>query len=161
MNNIIKTASEIIANILNAKGQFVTAKWQSVVSTSAAFKALKITKITSAVVRSGIDFANLTSVKDGSANGERNEVGSLPWGTWINFPYIIGHNDKEYVRLYPSLSANHIPKVSYFVDGIETPKAEILQYLTASNVKKLTESNTPECFTLTSTNVLDIVELAE
>ena len=159
--NIIKTAAEIIANILAAKGQFVTARWTSVVPTAAAFKALNITKITSAVVRSGIDFANLTSVKDGIENEERSEVGSLPWGTWINFPYIIGHKEKTYVRLYPSLSANHIPKVSYFVDGIETPKAEILQYLTGSNVKKLTESKTPECFTLTSTNVLDIVEVAE
>ena len=159
MNKIIKSASEIIANILNAKGQFVTARWQSVVATSAAFKALKITKITSAVVRSGIDFSNLTSVKDGIENGERNEVGSLPWGEWINFPYIIGHKNKEYVRLYPSV--NNIPKVSYFIDGVETSKAEILQYLTASTVKKMLEAKAPECFTLTSTNVLDIVELAD
>ena len=159
--NIIKTASEIIANILAAKGQFVTARWQSVVGTAAGFKHLNITKITSAVVRSGIDFANLTSVKVGIENGEREEVKSLPWGKWLNFPYIIGHKNKEYVRLYPSLSANHIPKVSYFVDGIETPKAEILQYLTGSTVKKMNEAKAPECFTLTSTNVLDIVEVAE
>ena len=157
--NIIKTASEIIANILNAKGQFVTAKWQSVVKTSASFKHLNITKITSAVVRSGIDFQNLTSTKDAIANGTKEANGELPWGSWLSFPYIIGHNNKEYVRLYPSLSANHIPKVSYFVDGVETPKAEILGLVTPSTAKKMVEAVAPECFTLTSTNVLDIVEL--
>jgi hypothetical protein len=156
----MKTAKQIIEILLKATGQFTSVKFQSVVKTAAAFKGLNILKITNAVVRSGIDFSNLTSVKDGIANGERNEVGSLPWGTWINFPYIIGHNDKEYVRLYPSLAPNHIPKVSYFVDGIETPKAEILQYLTASKVASILEPKIVECFTLTNTNILDVVEMA-
>jgi len=159
--NIIKTASEIIAKLLNAKGQNSTAKWQSVVKTSASFKHLNITKITSAVVRSGIDFQNLKSTKDAIENGTKEANGELPWGKWLSFPHIIGHNNKEYVRLYPSSDINHIPKVSYFVDGISTPKAEILQYLTASTAKKMLEAKTPECFTLTSTNVLDIVELAD
>ena len=159
MKNLIKTATEILANLLNAKGQFVSVKFQSNVSTAASFKHLVITKITSAVVRSGIDFSNLGSVKDGIENGTRDEVGSLPWGEWISFPYIIGHKEKTYVRLYPSV--NNIPNVSYFVDGSEVAKAEILQYLTPSSAKKMLEAKAPECFTLNTTNILDMVDVAE
>ena len=159
MKNTLKfTAAQIIAILLNATGQFTRVTFQSVVATSAKFKGLNILKVTTAVVRSGINFANLGSVKDGIENGERSEVGSLPWGTWINFPYIIGHKEKTYVRLYPS---NHIPKVTYFVDGIETAKAEILNYVTASKAASMLEAKKPECFTLTNTNILDVVEYAE
>lgn len=161
---ILKTASAILETMLNAKGQYVTARWKSIVKTSAQYSDLNIEKITSAVVRAGIDFANLSSVKEGIENGERGEVKPLKWGSWKQFPYIIEHTKKsgeynEYVRLYPSNSPNHIPSVSYFVDGVKTTKNEIMEYLTPSDAKKLTSGEKPECFTLTSTNILDIVEM--
>ena len=154
----MKTAEQIIEKLLSSKGQFTSVKFKSKVDTSAKFKHLNITKVTNAVVRSGIDFANLSSVKEAIENGERSEVGSLSWGEWIKFPYIIGHKGKTYVRLYPSPSENQIPKVKYFVDGIETPKSEILQYLTPSKAKEMSEGKKVECCTLTNTNILDLEE---
>lgn len=156
----MKTASQIIETLKNATGQMSSISFKGTVSTAAAFKNLNITKVTSAVVRSGIDFANLSTVKEGIENGEREEVKSLPWGEWKEFPYIIKHTNKkgeykEYVRLYPSVSANQIPKVSYFVDGVETAKKEILKFVTDSVAKKMTEGEKPECFTLSSSNILD------
>ena len=155
------TAKQIIAMLLAATGQFSKIKFQSIVATSAQFKDVQIKKVTTAVVRSGIDFSKLASVINSISSGERTEVKPLPWGTWINFPYVIGHKEKEYVRLYPSSAPNHIPSVTYFVNGIETAKNEILQYLTKSNVEKLLTPSKPECFTLTTTNILDLEEVAK
>lgn len=157
----MKTAKQIIETLKNASGRVTTVKFKGTVGTAAAFKGLSITKITSAVVRSGVDFANLATVKEGIANGERDEVKPLSWGKWMDFPYIINHTNKmgeykEYVRLYPSINSKQIPTVSYFVDGVETPKAEILQYLTNSAVDKMTNGEKPECFTLTTSNILDM-----
>lgn len=154
-----KSAFEIINNIKLAKGQFVSASWKSEVKTSAKYKNVMIEKHTVAVVRAGIDFSNLGSVKKAIAENERSEVGSLPWGEWKQFPYIIEHRGKDYIRLYPSLSNNHIPQTKFFVNGIETPKKDVLKYLTPSKVKELTENKErPECFTIKYENVLDITE---
>jgi hypothetical protein len=147
----------ILDQILNVKGQFVSVAFTSNVATSAKFKnSIKIQKITKAVVRAGINFANLTSVKEGIANDERSEVQELPWGSWIKFPYLIGHKGKEYLRLYPSVQ--NVPNVKYFVNGKETPKSEILQYLTPSKVAELTDKDRsqPECFTIKTDNVLAV-----
>lgn len=158
MSNI-KTAFQIVNEIKLAKGQFVKASWKSKVKTSAKYKDVMIEKRTVAVVRAGINFSNLSSVKKGIAEIERFEVGSLPWGQWKEFPYIIEHRGKEYIRLYPSPSKNHIPQTKFFVNGIETSKKDVLKYLTPSKVKELTENKErPECFTIKYENVLDITK---
>jgi hypothetical protein len=151
------SATKIKQNLLNAKGQFCAVKWESIVKTSAQFNDLVLTKITQAVVKSGIDFGNLKTVKDGIESGERSEVGSLPWGEWIEFPYTIGHKGNEYVRLYPSVQ--NIPQVQYFVDGLQVSKANFASYLTASSADRMLNfdvSNQPECFTIKADNILAI-----
>jgi hypothetical protein len=154
---IRKSASQIKDAIMKAKGQFVLASWFSEPTPKAAFKGVNLKKETIAVVRAGINFANLTSVKEGIANGERGEVQPLSWGEWIDFPYVIGHKGNEYIRLYPS---NHIPKVKYFANGKEVSKVEFASYLTPSKAKELLngERKEVECFTIKANNVLNITE---
>lgn len=146
-----------IEKILNSKGQFVSVHFRSDVKASAANKNVKLHKETKAVVKAGINFANLKRVKNAIENGERSEIGELPWGNWFKFPYIIEHKLNFYLRLYPSI--NNIPKVSYFVDGKEVDKLNFASFLTPSAQKGLLEKSEPsECFTLKATNILDITE---
>jgi hypothetical protein len=162
-NTASLTADQVINNILNAKGSFVKAYWKSNPKPAAAFKNIILEKVTSAVVRAGIDFSNLSSVKTAIENGERGEVQSLPWGQWKMFPYIIEHKDANYIRLYPSNGNNHIPSSTYYADGCVIDKQTFAGYLTNSEREKLLnpEENRPECFTIKAENVLGTEEYVE
>jgi hypothetical protein len=157
------TATEVINKILNTKGSFVKAYWKSNPKPAAAYKNVILEKVTSAVVRAGVNFANLSSVKDAIENGERGEVQSLPWGNWKQFPYIIEHKDAEYIRLYPSTGNNHFPSSTYYVDGQVVDKGTFAEFLTESERKKLLnpEENRPECFTVKSNNILGTEDYEE
>lgn len=158
------SAEMIREKILSAKGNFVKAKWKSNPKPAATFKAFNLEKITESVVRAGVNFANLSSVKDAIAAGERGEVQSLPWGEWKQFPYIIEHKGSEYIRLYPSDGINHYPKSMFFVNGEEVDKQTFAGYLTPSEAKKLLDpenNDRPECFTIKANNILGIPEDVE
>ena len=153
------TADQIIERILNAKGQFVKAVWKSNPTPAAAHKkaGIILEKHTNAVCRAGINFANLSSVQVGIANGERDEVQELPFGTWLKFPYIIKHTPKGseeeqyYIRLYPSDSPSN---TIYFVNGDQVDKDEFSKYLTESDKKKMYSGEKPECFTIKRDNII-------
>lgn len=49
-------------------------------------------------VRIGVDYENIASVKEKTEAGEREANGSLPWGEWVAFPYLIGHKGSLYLR---------------------------------------------------------------
>lgn len=167
-NNASLSAEQIKNKILSSKGSFVKARWKSNPKPAATFKAYNLEKITEGVVRAGINFANLSSVKDAIANGDRGEVQSLPWGEWkldsegkSMFPYIITHKDADYIRLYPSDGVNHYPKSTFYVNGEIVDKETFATYLTNSESKKLLDpsgESRPECFTIKSDNILGIPE---
>ena len=105
---------------LNHPGAFQRFTWTSDVKPAAAHKAHKLTKVTSAKARTGVDYANL------GANADR-ETGSLPWGEWSEFPYLVAHKGTLYARLYVvsgSVSSQ------YYVDDAEVTKAEFDEFLT-------------------------------
>jgi hypothetical protein len=170
MSNTTKiTADQVRTKILNAKGQFVKAAWKSNPKPAAAHKNVLLEKHTVAVIQAGVDFSNLSSVKQGIADGSRGEVQELPWGEWYVdpltkkswFPHVIEHKDALYLRLYPSNAGNHIPSSIFYVDGKEVTKDVFAQYLTPSEAKKLTspsDEDKPLCFTIKLDNLLDIPE---
>ncbi len=163
MSNTTKTqsltAQQILERILNAKGNFVKAVWKSNPTPAAAHKkaGIVLEKHTSAVCRAGINFANLSSVQQGIAEGNRGEVQELPFGTWLKFPYLITHTPKGseqeqiYVRLYPTDSRSN---TLYFVNGEQVEKDVFSQYLTESDKKKMYSGDKPECFTIKRENIL-------
>ena len=151
----MSNSNSIVNQILNVTGQFVSVTFTSKVKTASAYKHLEVTKITQAVVRAGINFANLSTVKEGIESGERGEVGKLPWGEWKQFPYIISHKGSDYVRLYTSVK--NVPQVNYFVNGAKVSKETVLEMLTPSERKRvLYRTNQPECFIVKADNVLNI-----
>lgn len=160
-------AASVRDRILNAKGNFVKAAWKSTPKPAAAFKNILLEKKTVAVVQAGVNYANLSSVKDAIAAGERGEVQELPWGQWYSdkltgkswFPYVIEHKDELYLRLYPSQGLNHKPQSVFYVDGEEVAKDVFATYLTASEAKKLLDpkpEDVPLCFTIKLNNLLDL-----
>jgi hypothetical protein len=158
------TADTIISNLLSSKGQFVRAIWKSNPTPAAAHKKAGITleKKTSAIVRSGINFSNLSAVKEGVESGERDPVGELPWGSWhidsegkSMFPYVITHGENLYLRLYPSDTKS---STIYYVNGSETTKDEFMKYLTPSEAKKMTDGEAPLCFTVKRDNIIGMEE---
>lgn len=162
------TAENIIENILNTKGAFVKVLWHSFPDPAAAHKHVELKKVTSAVCRAGINYANLAPVKEAIEAGERGEVEPLPWGQWYVkdgksfFPYIIEHKGELYIRLYPSSNEKQLPKTKYFVNGEEVTKQKFAEYLTPANAKKLLESEEhPLCFTLKQSNILGTEEYNE
>ena len=134
-------------------GQFVSASWASNPTPAAAHKkaGVVLEKRTRAVVKTGIDFANLKEVKQGIASGERGEVESLPWGEWAVFPYLINHKGAEYLRLYP---AGGKPEVEYRVHGEVVTREVFKSYLTPSEQKKMEEGEAPITFTVKAENVV-------
>ena len=171
-NNQLDAAS-VRNKILNAKGNFVKAAWKSNPKPKAEFKNILLEKNTVAVVQAGVNYANLSSVKDAIAAGERGEVQELPFGQWYVdpltnkswFPYVITHRPKDsdkdefYLRLYPSNGNNHIPKSIFYVDGEEVSKEKFATYLTNSEAKKLLNSEErPLCFTIKLKNLMDLPE---
>lgn len=173
MNNTI-TADAVRNKLLNARGQFVKASWKSNPKPKAEYKNVLLEKKTVAVVQAGVNYANLSSVKDAIASGERSaEIGELPFGQWYNdpltgkswFPYVITHRlkdsdkDEFYLRLYPSQGLNHKSQSVFYVDGKEVTKEVFATYLTNSEAKKLlnpTPEDRPLCFTIKLNNLLDI-----
>jgi hypothetical protein len=150
------TAENIQENIENAKGFYVKAVWKSDVKPKASLKAHKLVKITSAVCRAGVDYANLTSVKEGIASGERGEVQSLPWGEWYKFPTVITHKGAFYYRLYPTKNKEQRPNSKFFVDGKQVDKETFAEYLTPSNAKKLMQPSELTCFTVKAENITGV-----
>lgn len=148
-------AIEIIQQIENRRGQHVKVTWQRVAKVLKGAQSLLIVKRTSAWVRSGINFANLGTVQKGIESGARGEVQPLPWGEWMQFPFIIEHKGVEYVRLYPASFDNLIPQVEWSINGRPSTYDKIEQYLVSSEKRKDDEDK-PLCFTVKADSVISI-----
>jgi hypothetical protein len=123
----------LIASVEDCKGQFLSLETTKTDKPRKESKGITLRKETKMVVRTGVQFANLSSVKQGIENGERGEVQSLPWGQWSAFPYGISHNGKEYFRF--TLGANTRPTCRYFVNEAEVERADYIKHLTDSEQK--------------------------
>ena len=143
----------IISQICETKGQYLALAWKSEKKPSKDHKGKELVKITRATVRAGIDYANLGTVRDGIASGERGEVEPLPWGEWFKFPYLIQHKGEIYVRLYPTAQA----RSTYKINGSEVSKGEFESCLPPSERES---GNAPACFTVKARNILTERDLA-
>lgn len=104
-----------------------------------------VVKITSMVIRTGINFANMQVNKD-------RQVGQLPWGNWVAGleNYVIEHKGKFYLRVYNSYS-DSIASV-YYLNGNEITKEQAIAIV---GEKKL-ESHSSECYNIAFDNIVSI-----
>lgn len=150
-------ASLIVAKLEGHKGQQVNATWEREAATLKDCP-LVITKRTTTAVRAGITYANLRSVREGIANGERGEVQEITWAEWVQHPFILRHKAKltEYVRLYkPVLNNTQPPLVEWFIGGQPATYEKVEPYLLAKEKRKEEREET-ECFTVKASDILAI-----
>ena len=115
-----------------------------------------VEKLTSIVIRGGIDYDNQALVIEGREDGTLpSENAGLPWGEWTEFPYHISHKGTDYVRFYSASGLALTPKVEYFLDGIMVDKATIQPLCLASEFPNRTEA--PLAMTVKAENVKAIL----
>ena len=114
------------------KGTFAIARIVSTKKPLKAFAEKKITKVVLATVRTGIEFKNL------AVNADR-QTGSLPWGEWETYPYLISHKGNRYLRLYLGNSM----KVIYLVDGVK-----VASQVAKAMLPKNNSTGKPSCITV-------------
>jgi hypothetical protein len=151
-----------IVNIIDIKNILATRKGQNL---SAVFgKELKtrkgvqdcVEKVTSIVVRGGIDYDNQALVKEGREDGSLPEENAgLPWGQWAEFPYHITHKDTDYVRFYSASGLSFEPKVEYYLNGELTTKETIQPLCLASEFPN--RQDAPLAMTVKAENVKAIL----
>jgi hypothetical protein len=108
---------------INAPGvNVVKVGWTSEVKPAAAHKGKSLVKYVEAMAQTGVEYANL------SANNDR-ETGSLPWGEWAEYPYVVTHKGRDYARLY---LVDGTLRTAYVVDDRLVSRDEFLSYLTPS-----------------------------
>jgi hypothetical protein len=135
MQNLIHPNSKAFVEACNTrKGQFIELTFRSTPTPNKDNKGKVLVKETTGIFRTGINYANLSPVKDAVEAGERGEVGSLPWGSWAVFPLVIVNGEKEYLRI--TTSPFHRPTVRYSVDGVEVSKEHFESNLPASKRSK-------------------------
>jgi hypothetical protein len=145
--------TDILANVLQKKGQFGRAKWSKQLKTRKGITD-NITKRTQMVVRAGIDYDNMKSVQEKRESGELPaENAGLPWGRWVEgcFPYLIHHKEKHYVRLYP----NGNVQTQYYLNGNPVELDAIKEFVLASELPKIGEK--PDCITVCLDNMEELV----
>lgn len=139
-----------IEKFMECKGSFLAVEFTTEKAPRAEFKGTRLAKRVRMVARAGIDYANLSSVREGIASGERGEVQPLPWGEWFAFPYVIAHKGGYYFRLYPV--AGSVPSVTYTVNGETVDRDTFAGYLTPSERAKMESGDRPDCFTVKAEN---------
>jgi hypothetical protein len=96
--------------------------WTTTVKPAAAWRSHTLTKRSTAIVMTGVEYRNLAVNSD-------TETGALPWGEWSEYPYIVTHNGGDYARLY---TVDNTVRTLYYVDGIDVSRDEFNAYLTPS-----------------------------
>jgi len=147
------TTSNALSAFLTCKGQFASVTFKSNPKPKAESKGVVLEKTTSGVFRAGINFANLSSVKEGIAANERGEVQSLPWGEWVQFPFVIQHKGERFLRLTVAPTASI--KCSFKVNGVEVSRDEFESHLVPSARSDAKADKAPvEVFTIKEANLV-------
>lgn len=147
--------NEIVSVLKSHKGQNLRAMWGKSLKTRKG-TTQNVEKLTSIVIRGGVDYDNMGIVQEKRESGELpSENAGLPWGEWNEFPLSITHKGNDYARFYPASGIDFGVKVEYFLDGILTEKATILPLCLASEFPSREEK--PLCYTVKAENVKAIL----
>jgi hypothetical protein len=146
---------EIIAKLKSRKGQFGRAVWEKSLKTRKDYRDMSIRKRTTMVCRAGINYDNMTIVKEKRDSGMLPPVNAgLPaWQEWDEFPYLLQKKDepsKKYIRLYPT---NNLETL-YFKNGKLSSLDEIREFVLASELPK---GEKPDCISVGLDNVIELV----
>jgi hypothetical protein len=153
-NDMNTTATNTaITAFLSCKGQFASVTFKSNPKPAASSKGVMLEKVTTGVFRAGINFANISSVKEGIANNERGEVQPLAWGEWVNFPFVIAHKGENFLRL--TVASGKVMSVTFKVNGVEVSREEFETHLIPSARSEAKADKAPvEVITIKEANLI-------
>jgi hypothetical protein len=116
-----------------------------------------VEKVTSMIIRGGIEYDNQKVVVEGREDGTLPEENAgLPWGDWSEYPYHISHKGSDYARFYMASGISFEPKTEYYLDGKLTTKAKVEHLCLASEFRK-SEEPPPLAMTIKADNVRAIL----
>jgi hypothetical protein len=130
-----------LEKFLSLKGQYCNLTLKTEVKPAAAHKARKLEKVITGVFRVGINYSNMKAVIE--KRGGSVEPQPLPWGQWVDHPYVIIHKGQYYFRVTPQWRDISI---TYFVDGFAVNKEIFVTFLIPSEAKRSGEL--PLCLTV-------------
>ena len=149
-------AEQIVEKIQDKRGASLNVRLVSEIEALKSHAGKLVQKITEMTVISGVSFENRKDVREAIEAGERSEVGSLKWGEWKQFPFVISHKGAEYIRLYlPSQAQQEAgfcrkPSVKFFCDGVEISR-EQAEEICGSKAKA--RENAEGCMTVKASNL--------
>ena len=126
MKNLLEIA-------LNKKGQFASAEWVRPCKTLKSCNHEIVKRTIANNIRIGANYENLNTTKQGRVDGTLpSENQGLKGLEWVQFPVLLKNpkTNRHYIRLETAQNSKF--KTQYFIDGQETTKAEIENYLQAS-----------------------------
>ena len=155
----LTTNSQTFVSVCNArKGQFIRLSYRSNPKPSAKFKAVVLEKVSTGIYRTGVDFANLSAVKEGIADGLRGEVQSLPEGqSWAVFPFVI-RTAKGGELLRITTAEGQRAEVVFKADGVEVSKVQFESYLNPS-ARSDAKTEPLLVFTIKAENLISVAGL--
>lgn len=130
---------DMLQTLLNRRGQIAT------ITTERPLRVRKgqapITKISTFQCRVGVDYDNIQTVREKRESGELPEENAgLPWGRWINFPYVIEHSGTTYFRC-TRIRNNFRPRTTYIRNGVEITRDEAEDAALASEFRSTESDN--------------------
>lgn len=149
----------ILDLVRNHKGQTLRATWQNTVPCLKQYAGeVTVTKHTQCHVIAGVEFANRKEVREAIEAGTRGEVQSLPWGSWLVYPFLIEHKGETYIRLFPPTEAqmqyfNLQHTSEWFANGQPITQEQAIEYC-GSKAKPRDEQ--AQCFSVKCANVIAI-----
>lgn len=146
------------------KGTFCSVRIVRPVKTKKAYADERIIKVSSVVLRSGIDYDKMASVIAKRETGELpSENQGLPWGEWLEHPFFITHKGTLYVRFSLiqekrdddgnsyKVQKGKI-KTRYYRNGVRVSKSSLADICLASEFS----SKRPDCITVKAENIAKI-----
>ena len=152
---ITPRTNSLVEILRERAGQFIRIEYFTNPAPAAAHKGRTLTKRTTMIVRTGVAFENLTSVKLAIAAGERGDVQPLAWGEWEIYPYLITHRGAEYIRVTIDGIPNHASSF-YEVDGQPVSRGEFLALLTPAKRAEAESGQRPEVLTIKAENIVSL-----
>lgn len=113
--------ADFLSAVKGGIGHF-NVEWQTTVRPAAAHRERDLRKVSSATCMTGAEYRSL-AVNSGE------QTGSLPWGEWSDYPYVVTHKGQDYARLY---TVDGTVRTIYLVDGNVVSRDAFNVYLTPS-----------------------------
>lgn len=139
---------------LACQGQFASLDYMRPMKLRAAHKgAGELSKVVyGRAVQVGADYnKRARTIEAREAGAAPSEPQGLPWGRWVDFPYLIEHKGAYYLRFYDAGRDKRQAAVGYYFDGAEISEGRARELAPVSEFKP-----SPLCFVVREEHVLDV-----